>query len=68
VKGLRARGGFEVDVTWQDGKLVRARVKAVSKGKKSVTIRYGDHTVELEIKSGGEVWLDAELQRPEKSK
>jgi alpha-L-fucosidase 2 len=68
VKGLRARGGFEVDVTWQDGKLVSSRVKAVSKGKKSVTIRYGDRTAELEIKSGGEVWLDAELQRPKKSK
>jgi len=57
-----------VDVTWQDGKLVSARVKAVPKGKKSVTIRYDDRTAELEIKSGGEVWLNAELQRPEKSR
>ena len=68
VKGLRARGGFEVDVTWKDGKLASARIKSVPTGKRSVTIRYGERTAELEIKSGGEVWLNAELQRTEKSK
>jgi alpha-L-fucosidase 2 len=68
VKGLRARGGFEVDVTWRDGKLVSARIVAVQKGQKSVTIRCGDRTAELAIKSGGEVWLNAELQRPDQSK
>jgi alpha-L-fucosidase 2 len=68
VTGLRARGGFEVDVTWRDGKLTTARIKSVTKEKKTVTIRCGERIAEVELKSGGEVWLNAELQRVAKPK
>ena len=50
VKGLRARGGFEVDIAWENGKLARATVRSVT-GTKCV-VRYGEKTAELTLKPG----------------
>jgi alpha-L-fucosidase 2 len=50
VKGLRARGGYEVDVSWRDGKLVEARVRSVNGG--STQIRYGSATREAKLSKG----------------
>jgi alpha-L-fucosidase 2 len=63
VKGLRARGGFEVDVTWQNGKLASAKIKSIQGGKRIVAVRYAGVTENVELKSGGEVTLNPELQR-----
>jgi alpha-L-fucosidase 2 len=60
VKGLRARGGFEVDVTWQDGKLTGATIRS-SAGEKCV-VRYGAQTMELSFKAGQARELNGTLQ------
>jgi alpha-L-fucosidase 2 len=65
AKGLCARGGFEIDLAWKDGKLADAKVKSV--GGRAATIRYGDRTTEIKLKSGETVQLDSELQRGGKS-
>ena len=41
VKGLRARGGLEVDVAWRDGKLTSARLKAACDGKHQIRFPVG---------------------------
>ena len=65
VKGLRARGGFEIDIAWSGGKLTDAKIKSV--GGREATVRYGDRTTEIKLKSGGTVQLNAELQAAGKS-
>ncbi len=50
VKGLRARGGFTVDMDWNDGKLTRAAVTSARGG--SCRLRYRDAALDCRIKAG----------------
>ena len=50
IKGLRARGGFEVDIDWRDGKLVQARIHSVAGG--PARLRYGSVTREVTLAKG----------------
>jgi alpha-L-fucosidase 2 len=50
VKGLRARGGFEVDIAWNDGKLVAASLR--SKTATAAIVRCGDRTIPLTLRPG----------------
>jgi len=50
VKGLRARGGFEVDIDWKDGKLTAATVQSIT-GAGGI-LRYGAKTNEVNLKPG----------------
>lgn len=50
LKGMRARGGFEVDLKWQDGKLVSATI--LSRNGNDCTIRYAGKVRELKLKAG----------------
>ena len=47
LRGLRARGGFEVDIAWRDGKLTETTVRSLKGG--TTRLRYGsaEHDVKL---------------------
>jgi alpha-L-fucosidase 2 len=60
VRGLRARGGFELDIDWKDGRLARAEIR--SRLGRTCAIRYGEKTVRLETRPGRRYTLDAALQ------
>ena len=50
VKGLRARGGFEVGMKWKSGKLSSATVLSLSGNE--ATVRYGQESHRLNVKKG----------------
>ena len=60
VKGLVARGGFEIELAWDAGKLTGAKIKSV--GGNKATVRYGDRSAEIKFRSGQTVQLNSQLQ------
>ncbi|MBL8205951.1 MAG: glycoside hydrolase family 95 protein [Blastocatellia bacterium] len=60
VTGLRARGGFEIDVVWKHGQLTSATIRSLLG--ESITIRYGGKELKLKTSKGQSYKLNAELK------
>jgi alpha-L-fucosidase 2 len=56
VTGLRARGGFEVDITWKDGHLVSATMRSEKGGR--TLLRYGQSTHPVTLAPGASMTWD----------
>jgi alpha-L-fucosidase 2 len=50
VTGLRARGGYEVDIEWEDGKLVKCKITSLLGN--PFTVRYGEKTKDYTASAG----------------
>jgi alpha-L-fucosidase 2 len=61
VTGLCARGGFVVDMTWRDGRLITAAVR--SKLGRPFVLRYNGEDHLQELKAGQTMSINTELQK-----
>ena len=60
VTGLRARGGFEVDIAWAGGRLGDVRIKSLRGG--PCTVRYKERSADLPTRSGQVLRFDGDLR------
>lgn len=60
IKGMRARGGFEVDITWKDGKLAAAVIRSIAGTQ--CKVRYHKQVIALHLKPGSVVKMNEHLK------
>jgi alpha-L-fucosidase 2 len=58
--GLRARGGFTVDIAWENAKLTNATIHSKLGG--PVQIKLGDKTIDLDTEAGKTYTITGELE------
>ena len=61
ITGIRARGGFELDYNWEQGKL--SNVTITSKSGSPLKLKYGEKTYSADTKTGEKIRLDGDLKR-----
>lgn len=54
IKDFRARGGYQIDIEWDQGKLVKAVIYNVSGGSGGCTVAYRGYAIKLTIAKGVE--------------
>jgi alpha-L-fucosidase 2 len=57
IRGLRARGGFEVDIAWRNGALESAQLRGAPGG--AAKVRYGEKLKSIRVARGQSVVLKA---------
>ena len=51
ITGLRARGGYQIDIAWKNDKLTTATIHNIN-GSNTAQVRYGDKTVAVNVNPG----------------
>jgi alpha-L-fucosidase 2 len=52
VRGMRVRGGYELDMAWKDGALKNATLRGLANASGRAGVRYGAATKTLKLKPG----------------
>jgi alpha-L-fucosidase 2 len=60
ITGLKARGGFIVDIAWKDGKLTGAKIKSLNGS--PLTLKYGEHLKKMKTRKGSAYTFDGALK------
>jgi alpha-L-fucosidase 2 len=55
VEGLRARGGFSVDLVWSDGRLESAKIHNLLGSARELIVRHGITSFDVRLPSRGAV-------------
>jgi alpha-L-fucosidase 2 len=58
IKGLKARGDYTVDISWKNGELAGATIRAGAKSPESVRVVYKNKSIELRLKPGKSKSID----------
>ena len=63
VTGLRARGGFEVDIAWKDGRLTNATIRNKNSKAAEIPVRATKKIKKIKLKPGQAITLDENLNK-----
>lgn len=61
VRGLRARGGFEVSMRWRDKRLTQAEIRSINGV--AASLRYGDRRITIKLRANQAIRVDGALRR-----
>ncbi|HEX5790847.1 MAG TPA: glycoside hydrolase family 95 protein [Luteolibacter sp.] len=61
VRGMRVRGGFELDMAWADGRMSKLSVRNISNDEGKCRMRIGSKDLEIKVEKGKRI----EVQLPE---